>query len=68
LILAIIQVVIIWKYDAFIPLCYCGLFVEALLRFIAGKMKPLEIKKPPPGAIMTHVFLVLIPVLILLSV
>jgi hypothetical protein len=51
LILALIQLLVVFRYRSLIPFMYILLALEILLRELVGKMKPVTFAHTPPGAI-----------------
>lgn len=58
LIIGVAYVIVIWKYQNIIPLCYLLLFFEYLLREIIFHYNPIIINNTPPG---TYANFVMIP-------
>jgi hypothetical protein len=50
LIYALIQLLVAFRYRSLIPLMYLLLAIEALLRILVGRMKPVTFSHMPPGA------------------
>jgi hypothetical protein len=57
LVLAIVYWVAILRYRMLTPLMLAIIFVEQMLRLLAGTLKPLAVAAPPPGAYYTYVLL-----------
>jgi hypothetical protein len=57
LVLAIVYWVVILRYRMLMPLMLAIIFIEQLLRLLAGTLKPLSVAVPPPGAYYTYVLL-----------
>ncbi|MFY9641501.1 MAG: hypothetical protein WCD20_08900 [Rhodomicrobium sp.] len=57
LLLALFYWVAILRYRFLTPLMLLAVFIEQVLRLIAGTLKPLEVGAAPPGAIATYVLL-----------
>ncbi len=51
LILAVIQVLVVFRYRSFVPFMYLMLMLEVLLRELVGRTKPVTFDHIPPGAI-----------------
>jgi hypothetical protein len=51
LILAIMQLLVVFRYRSFVPFMYLMLMLEVLLRELVGKTKPVTFAHTPPGAI-----------------
>jgi hypothetical protein len=51
LILAVIQLLVVFRYRSFVPFMYLMLMLEVLLRDLVGQMKPVTFAHTPPGAI-----------------
>ena len=51
LLLALIQLLVVFRYRALIPLMWLMLVLEVLLRELVGHMKPVHFAHTPPGAI-----------------
>jgi hypothetical protein len=57
LVLAIVYWVVILRYRMLTPLMLAIIFIEQVLRLLAGTLKPLAVTVPPPGAYYTYVLL-----------
>ena len=68
LVLALLQWLVIFRYRFLLPVMLVVLVSEQLLRLLAGRLKPLQIDTPPPGAYGTYVVLVLGLVFLALAV
>lgn len=68
LLLAIIQLIVVLRYRALIPLMYLLLVLEILLRQLMGMMKPVTFAHTPPGAIGNQLVLPLAIIMLILSV
>jgi len=51
LLLAFVQLLVVVRYRALVPLMYLLLIAEILLRMLVGHMKPVTFAHTPPGAI-----------------
>lgn len=67
LIMGIFYVIVSWRYRSLIPLMYLFIFIEYLMRFILGTLKPIETSGTAPGAIINFIFPPLVIILLLLS-
>jgi|SRR5579872_7536215 len=67
LVYALIQLAVAFRYRSLIPFMYLLLIVEALLRMLVGRMKPVTFAHTPPGAIGNWVILPLAAVMLALS-
>jgi hypothetical protein len=67
LLLALIQLLVVVRYRALVPLMYVMLILEVLLRALVGYMKPVTFAHPPPGAIGNQVVLPLAVLMLALS-
>ncbi|MCA0931279.1 hypothetical protein LCM02_02370 [Lutimonas saemankumensis] len=67
LIMGIFYVIVSWRYRSLIPLMYLFIFIEYLMRFILGTLKPIETNGTAPGAIINFIFPPLVIILFLLS-
>jgi len=67
LIYALIQLVVAFRYRSLIPFMYVLLMLEALLRILVGRMKPVSFAHTPPGAIGNWVILPLAALMLALS-
>jgi len=67
LIYALVQLAVAIRYRSLIPFMYVLLILEALLRMLVGRMKPVVFAHTPPGAIGNWVILLLAAVMLLLS-
>jgi hypothetical protein len=68
LLFAIIQLIVVLRYRALIPLMYLMLVLEILLRQLVGFMKPVTFAHTPPGAIGNQLVLPLAVIMLILSV
>jgi len=57
LVLACIQWMVILRYRFLVPAMLAIIVLEQLLRILAGRLKPLILDSPPPGAYGTYVVL-----------
>lgn len=57
LVLACIQWMVILRYRFLVPAMLAIIVIEQLLRILAGRLKPLVLDSPPPGAYGTYVIL-----------
>jgi hypothetical protein len=67
LLLAIIQLVAVWRYRSLIPFLYVLLLVETGLRILVGQMRPVSFAHTPPGAIGNFILPPLVLVMLVLS-
>jgi hypothetical protein len=67
LIYAIIQLVVAFRYRSLIPFMYALLILEALLRMLVGRMKPVTFAHTPPGAYANWVMIPLAALMLVLS-
>ncbi len=67
LLLGIIYLIVLWRYQAFIPLMYLLLLAEYLMRIFLGAWKPIETVGTAPGAIGDYILVPLAVVMLLLS-
>ena len=67
LIYALIQLVVAFRYRSLIPFMYVLLMLEALLRILVGRLKPVSFAHTPPGAIGNWVILPLAALMLALS-
>lgn len=51
LLLAMIQLIVVFRYRSLIPLMYLLIMIEVLLRILIGIIKPVAFTQTPPGAI-----------------
>ncbi|HTS51454.1 MAG TPA: hypothetical protein VMH05_26080 [Bryobacteraceae bacterium] len=63
---ALIQLAVVFRYRSLIPFMYVLLILEALLRMLVGRMKPVVFAHTPPGAIGNWVILPLAAVMLVL--
>ena len=68
LILALIQIIVVLRYRALVPLMYCLLIIEILLRQLVGYLKPVSFAHTPPGAIANQIILPLALLMLVMSV
>ena len=59
LVLALLQWLVVLRYRFLVPAMLAVVVLEQLLRILAGRLKPLQIDTPPPGAYGTYVALAL---------
>ena len=67
LLLALIQLLVVIRYRALVPLMYLLLLLEILLRQLVGRMRPVTFAHTPPGAIDNHILLPLAALMLALS-
>ncbi len=68
LMLAIMQLLVVFRYRSFVPFMYLMLMLEVLLRELVGKMKPVTFAHTPPGAIGNQLILPLAALMLAWSV
>ena len=68
LILAMVQIIVVLRYRALVPLMYCLLIIEILLRQLVGYLKPVSFAHTPPGAIANQIILPLALLMLVMSV
>ena len=68
LIYALIQLTVAFRYRSLVPAMYLLLILEALLRMLVGRMKPVHFAHTPPGAYGNYVILPLAILMLVLSV
>jgi hypothetical protein len=68
LLFAIIQLIVVFRYRALIPLMYLMLVLEILLRQLVGIMKPVTFSHTPPGAIGNQLVLPLAIIMLVLTI
>ena len=64
---ALVQLAVVARYRALVPMMYVMLMLEALLRELVGKMKPVTFAHTPPGAIGNQLILPLAIVMLALA-
>jgi len=57
LILAVIQLLVVFRYRSLVPFMYLMLMLEVLLRELVGRTKLVSFAHTPPGAIGNQIFL-----------
>lgn len=67
LLMSVVYIVVIWRYQQLIPFMYILIFIEYAMRFILTHMKPILTTKIPPGALADHVMWPLAALLFFLS-
>ena len=67
LLLAIIQLLVVFRYKSLVPFMYFLLMIEVLLREMIGKMKPVLFSHTPPGAIGNQIILPLAAFMLIFS-
>jgi hypothetical protein len=68
LLFAIIQLIVVLRYRALVPLMYLMLILEIILRQLVGIMKPVTFAHTPPGAIGNQLLLPLAIIMLILTV
>lgn len=68
LLFALIQLLVVIRYRALVPLMYAMLILEVLLRELVGRMRPVTFAHTPPGAIGNQVVLPLAVLMLALTV
>lgn len=66
LVLAVVQLIISFRYRSLIPMMYVLLIFEVLIRILVGRIKPVTFAQTPPGAIGNFVIFPLALVMLLL--
>ncbi|MHA1286510.1 MAG: hypothetical protein ACTSPB_03785 [Candidatus Thorarchaeota archaeon] len=59
--------VILWRYQAFIPFMYLLLIVEYGMRILIGIMKPIETTGTAPGAIGNYIIIPIAVIMLIFS-
>jgi hypothetical protein len=67
LLLGIFFVVVLWRYQALIPLMYLLLIFEYVMRIVLGTLKPIETIGTAPGATLNYVVVPVALVMLFLS-
>ena len=67
LLMALVQLVVVVRYRALVPLMYVLLILEILLRELVGRTRPVTFAHVPPGAIGNQVLLPLAVVMLVIS-
>lgn len=67
LIYAFIQLTVAFRYRSLVPFMYILLILEALLRMLVGRMKPVTFAHTPPGAYANYAILPLAALMVILS-
>jgi hypothetical protein len=67
LLLGLLYVVVLWRYQAFIPFMYLLITIEYAGRIILGLIKPVETTGTTPGGIGNLIFVPLAIVMLILS-
>lgn len=67
LLIGIVYVVVLWRYQKLIPFMYLLMFLEYSLRFLLSHLKPIVTAKVAPGAIGNQWMWLLAAVLLVLS-
>jgi hypothetical protein len=67
LLLGLVYVVVLWRYQAFIPFMYLLIILEYLGRIFLGLMKPIETAGTAPGGIGNLIIVPLAIVMFILS-
>ncbi|MFW5748188.1 MAG: hypothetical protein ACOCYT_01105 [Chloroflexota bacterium] len=67
LIIGLLYVVVLWRYQALIPLMYLFMIVEYAMRMFLGELKPIETTGTAPGAIGDYIIVPLATVMLILT-
>ena len=67
LIVGLIYVVVLWRYQSLIPLMYVLMIFEYVMRIVLGEIKPIDTVSTPPGAIGDYVIIPLASVMLFLA-
>jgi hypothetical protein len=67
LLIGIIYVAVLWRYNALIPFMYLLMILEYGLRIVLGTLKPIETTSTAPGAIGDYVMVPLAIIMLILS-
>ncbi len=67
LLMALVQLLVIVRYRALVPLMYVFLILEVLLRELVGRIHPVSFTHTPPGAIGNQLLLPLAVVMLVMS-
>lgn len=67
LVYALIQWLVIFRYQSLVPLMWAVLILETLLRMLVGRTKPVAFAHKPPGTIGNYVLLPLAALMLALS-
>ncbi len=67
LLIGLIYVIVLWRYQALIPAMYLFMVFEYLMRIVLGAMKPIETVETAPGATGNFIIVPLALVMLFLS-
>lgn len=67
LLMGIVYVIVLWRYQALIPFMYVLLIIEYGMRILLGLLKPIETAGTAPGGIGNFIFLPLAILMLVLS-
>ena len=67
LVLALLQLVVLFRYRSLVPLMYVLLIAESLLRVLVGHIKPVTFSHTPPGAYQNYLYPLLAVVMLVMS-
>lgn len=67
LLIGFIYLIVLWRYQAFIPLMYLLIIIEYIMRIVLGILKPIETTGTAPGGILNFILIPLALVLLFLS-
>jgi len=67
LIVGLIYVVVLWRYQSLIPLMYLLMIFEYVMRIVLGELKPIEITGTAPGAVGDYIIVPLASVMLFLA-
>ncbi|MCJ7648317.1 MAG: hypothetical protein MUP85_06865 [Candidatus Lokiarchaeota archaeon] len=68
LLLALVFLIVYFRYDNLIPLMYTLIIIEYVMRIVVGRIRPFETMNVPPGAIWNVIIIPLAIVMLLLSI
>jgi hypothetical protein len=66
LLMAVVQIIVYFRYKNLIPLMYVLLIAEIVLRMLAGWLHPLTFSHVPPGAVANYIVLVMAIIMLML--
>lgn len=67
LLLGLLYVVVLWRYQSLIPLMYGTIIIEYAMRLVLGNLKPITTTATAPGAVANLVFPLLALIMLVLS-
>jgi hypothetical protein len=67
LLMGFVYLVVIWRYQTWIPFMYLLLIVEYAMRLVVGGMKPIETTGTAPGGVANYIIVPLVIIMFVVS-